>query len=109
MFKKTSSAIVYSLIKNNNVNRHDVFSYVIRQHKRMPDIYRLPISFLTITLGISTIFYKGHFFYNLNSQEKIGVIEKIKASRISIFINFIKFYESLVIFSTYNQDSFKTS
>jgi len=102
IFQRTLSAIIYTLIEQYNIaDKNNVVQFIIRQYSRMPDIYRLPITTLTIFFGISTIFFNGSFFYNLNPEKRLSVIDSIKKSRIRVFKDLIRFYESLSILNIY--------
>ena len=104
IFTRTSSALIYTLINQNiHINKNDVVRFVLRQHSRMPDIYRLPILILTIIFCVSTVFSTGSLFYNLSPVKRANVIGELKKNGLVIGRDLIRFYESLVILYSYSQ------
>lgn len=96
IFKKTVSAIVYSLVNDKSVNKNDAARFVLRQFNRMPDYYKIPLYMLTIVFGVSTIIYKGAFYYSLNNNIRVDILNRLKISKSGILKDYIRFYSSLV-------------
>ncbi len=78
--------------------REPVTQFVIGQVGIMPDYLRLPIRTLTRLFDVWTVPFAGHCFHELPSSRRQRHIQAWKTSSRALRRDFIRFYESLIVF-----------
>lgn len=112
-FKATVSAICYSIIQERgklDIDKLDfphnrVVAFVLHQHGEMPDYLRLPIFLLTLIFDFWGIVTTGKFFHSLPHAERWRQIQAWQNSSIALCRDVIRFYESLVVFCWYSNQT----
>ncbi|MCW6036936.1 hypothetical protein K4A83_11770 [Spirulina subsalsa FACHB-351] len=80
-------------------HKEKVLSFVLAQYQRMPDFLKLPFGILTFCFNFWGLVTGGRFFIYLSASQQKKQIQAWQSSSLKISRDFIKFYESLVIFS----------
>ncbi len=112
-FKATVSAICYSIIQERgklDVSKSDfpnnrVVAFVLHQHGQMPDYLKLPIFLLTLIFDLWGIVTAGKVFHCLPHVIRWRQIQAWQNSPIALCRDVIRFYESLVVFCWYSNQT----
>jgi choline dehydrogenase-like flavoprotein len=104
-FQRTVSALAYSLARHFESAPsggvpdcyNDVVRFVLRQQSQMPDYLRWPMRWLTICFGCSGILCGAKLFHRLSSERREQVIRWWQAAPLSLFRDFIRFYQTLIV------------
>ena len=76
---KTIYSVVEVLI-GCPVSIDDTVDFVQREISRIPDIYRTPIIIITGIFGVHSILFKRKYFFNLSTQSRTVLINKVRSS-----------------------------
>lgn len=79
--------------------------FVLEQQREMPDYTKLGLFVFTFIFNIYSIIYFHKSFHRLILQDQYKLIQKWKKSHFSSFADFIRFFESLVVFDLYHSIS----
>jgi hypothetical protein len=103
-------ALVESIIHDRSQNAcdespsHDaVIRFVLDQGERMPDYLRYPFKCLVLIFGAWPLLLKGRLFHSLSSEQRARQVWAWRNSRLNLCRDFIKFYETFVIFACYSE------
>jgi hypothetical protein len=110
-FGAAVSALVYSTITERCGATADGGSFphnrivrgVLAQYGALPDYLRPPLRWATLALDASTLVPTGRPFHALEHPERWRRMESWRASRLSVFRDLLRFYESLAVFGWYEQ------
>jgi len=110
-FNSTISALADSfvdeLFSSDSVNhpkaRKYVTRFLIEQHMRMPDYLRFPLKLLTLVFDTWPLPHYMQSFHQLSHQQRWMQIESWKHSKFKFRRDFIRFFESLIVFAWYSQ------
>ena len=110
-FQATVSALTYSIVRERcgeSGEREDfphnrVTRFVLAQQARMPDYLTLPIMCLTLAFDAWAVATSGRAFHRLPHERRWRIIRAWSESRLGFRRDFIKFFESLVVFGWYAQ------
>jgi hypothetical protein len=83
--------------------RDAVIRFVVDQGGRMPDFLRYPFKCLVLIFGAWPLLLKGRLFHRLSLEQRAQQVRAWRNSRISFRRDFIKFYETFVIFAWYSE------
>lgn len=107
-FRSIVSTLCYSLIeercpisRETDASDEFVARFVLEQFGRMPDHLRLPLQLLTLMFGFSAILRWAAPFHRLQLARRRRWIQSWHQSRLRIFRDLIRFYESLVVYCWY--------
>ncbi|WP_416826508.1 hypothetical protein [Ectobacillus polymachus] len=81
----------------------ELTDFVIEQFQRMAAYLQLSLFLATIFFGFYGIFIGGKLFPYLPEDMKIRQIKAWKYSKISLFRDFIRFYESLIFLRLFSE------
>ena len=95
--KNIVAVIVAQVPKSITTQPDGASAFVMRQYQRMPDLYRLPIFFLTLFFNLLAVVRYGASFNKLPPQKRKYWFLSWKNSRIGLPASFARFYESLVL------------
>ena len=110
-FETSVSALSYTIIKHRiplsdrQFPHNGAVQFAIAQHQRMPDYLRFPIWLLTLIFNGAGIFTGGKTFSQLSDRLRWQQIEAWRNSIFSPGRDLIRFYESLIIFYCYAENS----
>jgi hypothetical protein len=76
--------------------------FVLTQCQRMPDYLRVPFMCLTWGFDVSTIVFKGRPFHLLSQEQRLRQVHDWRTSPWGFQRDFMKFYETFVIFAYYS-------
>src|SRR4051794_107600 len=76
-----------------------VVGFVTRQLGRMPDFTRLPFRMLIVLFGLQTLLLYGTPFAGASGGLRAQQVSHWRASRLGFRRDFIRFFDSLVVFS----------
>lgn len=83
---------------------HDaVIRFVLDQGGRMPDYLCYPFKCLVLVFGTWPLLLKGRLFHGLSLEQRVRQVRAWRNSRLSVRRDFIKFYETFVIFAWYSE------
>jgi hypothetical protein len=109
-FQSTVSAIVYSILQErfptgdpgrgfpNNL----AVRFLLEQHGRMADYLRWPLVVLTLVFDWSSLPRHGRRFHRLSPATRARQIGAWRTSPLGFCRDFIRFYDSLVVFYWYS-------
>jgi hypothetical protein len=80
-----------------------VATFVLAQHRRMPDYLRLPFWCLTLLFDAWSLPLTGRPFHRASAAQRSRQLRAWKSSRLGFRRDFIKFYESLALFAWYSE------
>ncbi|MGH8509366.1 MAG: hypothetical protein ACREVH_11715 [Gammaproteobacteria bacterium] len=110
-FINTVSALCYSMLieerepaagEDCNLSPNAVVNFVLDQHERMPDYLRFPFLLFTIFFDLAGVVHGGTLFHRMEQSDRRRQIEAWRNSRFGLPRDFIRFYESLVVFCWYS-------
>jgi hypothetical protein len=107
--EKTISSICQSIQYSYMPNKFDYSGselFIKNEISRLPDFVKFLFIFLVYLFSISSITRYGTFFYRLNIQKKIKIINSWKSSPFSFRRDFIRFFEVLILFNLTSQEIF---
>ena len=107
---KIISSLVYSLSPNIFKNNIDKYAYDLNsvteviwlKIQSMPRYLGIPMVFLTIVFDFYGLIIKGQRFHKQHPQIRSQLIQNWKNSSVTVFNDFIRFYETLTIFICYS-------
>jgi hypothetical protein len=79
-----------------------VLRYVLDQQGRMPDYLRWPMRCLTLAFDWWGVFRGGGRFHRLSPAARRRQLAEWRAARLGFCRDFVRFYESLVVFSWFS-------
>jgi hypothetical protein len=83
---------------------HDaVIRFVLDQSGRMPDYLYYPFKCLVLVFGAWPLLLKGRLFHGLSLEQRVRQVRAWRDSRLSFRRDFIRFYETFVIFAWYSE------
>jgi hypothetical protein len=82
---------------------HTVASFLLDQHRRMPDYLRLPFTCLTLMFDVWPLPRTGRPFHRLSHEQRLQQIRAWRNSALGVRRDFIKFYETFAIFASYSE------
>ena len=80
-----------------------VASFLLDQHRRMPDYLRFPFTCLTLMFDVWPLPRTGHPFHRLSHEQRLQQIRAWRNSALGVRRDFIKFYETFAIFASYSE------
>jgi hypothetical protein len=83
--------------------RDAVIRFNLDQCERMPDYLRYPFKCLTLVFGAWPLLLKGRSFHRLSREERARQVRAWRESRLGFRRDFIKFFETFVIFAWYSE------
>jgi hypothetical protein len=109
-FEAAVSALTYSLLDAGGVTaaaegrfiQNRVCRYVLREQARMPDYLRLPLRMLTLLFDAQTLPFALAPFHRLPPECRTGWIDRWRHCPLGPCRDFVRFYESLVVFAGYD-------
>jgi hypothetical protein len=69
----------------------------------MPDYLRYPFKCLVLIFGAWPLLLKGRLFHSLSPDQRARQVCAWRNSRLNLCRDFIKFYETFVIFAWYSE------
>ena len=72
--------------------------FVLNQCRAMPDFLRLGMASITLLFAISVIIAYGQPFNTLPYVKRFYIVNRLRAGRLGLTRNFIRFYDSLTIY-----------
>lgn len=110
LYERTISAICCSLIQEytgseKGSDARPIVRFVLAQQKRMADLFRLPLVLVTIGFSCFSLLSHGRFFHRISLEERKRQISMWRGSRISLYRDLIRFYESFIILAIYTPKS----
>lgn len=90
------------IIKINNFDRK-TGDFVVQQFYRMAGYLKFGLFIATILFGVYGILIGGRLFYKLPDHLKHRQVKAWKYSKISLFRDFIRFYESLIFLCLFSE------
>ena len=110
-FRSTVSAIVYSILHErfsssgpgDDFPNNRAVRFLLEQHGRMPDYLRWPLVFLTLVFDWSSLPRLGRRFHRLQPPARLRRIEAWRNSPLPPCRDFIRFFDSLVVYYWYSK------
>ena len=110
LFKKTVAAICYSIARarcepqaGELARRHpDLVRFLIDQQSRMPDYLRVPFRAAVLLFDVAGLVHGGRLFHAQSHDRRWRQIEAWRTAPLSPFRDFIRFYESLIVYHWYS-------
>jgi hypothetical protein len=97
LYESTVIALVHTLAgRSYIVTEH---RFVLRQCLAMPDFLGLAMKVLTIFFAFYIFFAFFMPFHRLSFTERMRVLARLQNSRITVCRNFVRFYQTLTLFS----------
>ncbi len=78
-----------------------VVEFVLKQHARMPDYLRLPLTVLTVVFDAWSIPFSGRLFHRLPRERRWRQVSAWRRSRLGFRRDLVRFYETLAVFGWY--------
>ncbi|BDU57284.1 hypothetical protein LMORI2_02660 [Limnohabitans sp. MORI2] len=97
LYESTVIALVHTLARRPYIVTEHRF--VLRQCSAMPDFLGIAIKLLTIFFAIYIVASNFALFHRLGFAERVRILEGFQNSRISVCRDFVRFYQTLAIFS----------
>jgi hypothetical protein len=107
-FEATVSAVVYAVIAerfgargwdDDDFPNNRVVAFVLGQHARAAAYLRWPLAAVTVAFDWSTLPTHGRRFHRMGSEARARVLGAWRRSRLSVCRDFVRFYESLTVYS----------
>jgi hypothetical protein len=102
IYDKTVIALVHTLSGNNYVINEPRF--IFDQCQRMPDHMGFAIRILTIIFALWALVWKQNLFHCMSLLQRKRILDQLRASRIGICRDFIRFYQTLTVFCVCNTE-----
>jgi hypothetical protein len=110
-FQATVSAIVYTILRDRfqpGGTSHDfphnrAVRFVLEQHGRMASYLRWPFVILTLAFDWSSLPRHGRCFHRLTPADRSKKVAAWRNSPLMICRDFVRFYDSLVVFYWYSK------
>jgi hypothetical protein len=83
--------------------RDAVIRFVLDQGGRMPDYLCYPFKCLVLVFGAWPLLLKGRLFHKLSPEDRAQQVRSWRNSKLNFRRDFIKFYETFVIFAWYSE------
>lgn len=80
-----------------------VASFLLDQHRRMPDYLRIPFRCLTLLFDAWALPRTGRPFHKGSLEQRARQIRAWKGAALGVRRDLVKFYESLSIFAWYSE------
>lgn len=77
--------------------------FVGGQCTRLPDYLRLPFRFLILVFGLWPLMYSGRPFHLLSQEKRVRQVRAWRSSRLGFRRDFMKFFDSFVVFAWYSK------
>ena len=81
-----------------------VVKEIIERQRYMPDYLQFPMRVLTYGFDVIGMFNGGKRFQNMNSEARAHQLNAWKNSRFGVCRNFVRFYESLYLLITLQEE-----
>ena len=108
-FHAAVSALCYSLIRERcqrsdqtHARHNRVVRFVLGRHAHMQDFLRLPLKCLVLLFDWHPIFRYRRRFHRLDHTARWQHVQRWRNSRLSAMREFVRFFESLVVFGWYS-------
>ncbi len=99
-YKNTIEAFceTFIFIYDAQANCRYTRDFVLTQIARMPDLFRFVFNLITLFFILSVFFSYGKTFDKLAKIQRIQIITKWKNSKLVLCRDFIRFFETFVLF-----------
>jgi NAD(P)-dependent dehydrogenase (short-subunit alcohol dehydrogenase family) len=111
-FVNAVSALCYTIVDDEPPTDMDrgrcttsvnaVVNFVVAQHGRMPDYLRAPLFLLTVLFNLAGLWHARTPFHRQLPVDRRRQIAAWRRSRFRVARDFVRLYESLVLFSWYS-------
>lgn len=82
---------------------NDVTRFLLRQHARMPDYLRFPITLATIGFDLAAVGVTGKLFHHLQPTDRQMILARWTGAGLAFKRDLIRFYESLAILALFER------
>ncbi len=115
-FRQCSSGIVGAAVANlcdeikspDRLQTHEPLEFVLSQYDRMPDYLRLPFKLIAWIFDAAPILVHGRPFHKLSLATRQQIFLNWKNSSLGFKRDFIRFFDTLVIFAWYSEHELTT-